>query len=287
MFIVMGATGNVGAAVADELLAHNEEVTILTRHPEDADAWTKKGAIVARADVNDIASLREAFRRGRRAFLLYPPADPSGNTDATERRSIANILAALAGSDLEKVVAASTYGAQPGEAIGDLSTLWEVEKGLQSQPIPAAINRGAYYMTNWLSFTETVRETGTLPSMFPVDTQMPMVAPADLGKAAATRLLGSVGDTGIRYFEGPKRYTPQDVANAFAMTLGREVRVDVAPRTTWEAAFEGAGFSPEAASAYARMTAVSLDSGFDKPASPSLGATDLHTFIAAAVASKA
>ena len=285
MFIVMGATGNVGAAVADELLGRGEAVTILTRRPEHAGAWADKGTTVAHADADDVASLKAAFRKGARAFLLNPPADPSGNTDAAERRTIANILAALEGSGLEKVVAASTYGAQPGEAIGDLSTLWRLEEGLRAQAIPTAINRGAYYMSNWLGFTEVVRDTGVLPSMFPADTEMPMVAPADLGRVAAERLLAPVDDTTVQYVEGPARYTPREVADAFASALGREVRVDVAPRDTWETVFQQNGFSPEAASAYARMTAVSLDSGFDEPACPRRGATELNSFIAAAVSS--
>jgi hypothetical protein len=33
---------------------------------------------------------------------------------------------------LEKVVAESTGGAQPGDRIGDLNVLWELEKGLAS-----------------------------------------------------------------------------------------------------------------------------------------------------------
>lgn len=284
MFIVMGATGNVGAAVANELLNRGEEVTILTRRPEGAGAWAGRGATVAQADANDIGSLKEAFRKGKRAFLLNPPGDRRGDTDKTERRTIANILAALEGSNLDMVVAASTYGAQPGEAIGDLSTLWHLEEGLRSQSIPAAINRGAYYMSNWLGFADAIRETGVLPSLFPADTEMPMVAPADLGRAAAARLLGPADDTTVRHIEGPARYTSQNVADAFARALGRQVEVDVASRETWEAGFKSIGFSPEAAGAYARMTAVSLDKGFDAPASPSRGATDLDTFIAAAVA---
>jgi len=158
MYVVMGATGHVGAAVAETLLASGEDVTILTRRPERAGRWRDKGASVAMADVEDVDSLRAAFRRGQRAFLLNPPADVAGDTDATERRTIANILAALEDSGLEKVVAASTYGARPGQGIGDLTTLWELEEGLRRQPIPAAINRGAYYMTNWAACWRWLRK---------------------------------------------------------------------------------------------------------------------------------
>ncbi|MET3446120.1 uncharacterized protein YbjT (DUF2867 family) [Ralstonia sp. 1138] len=232
--------------------------------------------------MEDVASLKAAFRRGRRAFLLNPPADTAGDTDATERRTIANILAALEDSGLEKVVAASTFGARPGQGIGDLTTLWELEEGLRRQPIPAAINRGAYYMSNWTSMLETVAETGTLPSMFPADMRIPMVAPADLGEAAAARLLTPLDDVGVRYVEGPQRYTPQDVARAMSRTLGRDVVLEVVPRDRWEAVYKGWGFSAEAARAYAKMTAVTLDEDFDQPADVVRGHVSLADFIAAA-----
>lgn len=283
MYVVMGATGHVGGAVAQTLLASGEQVTILTRRPERAGRWRDKGASVAMADVEDVDSLRAAFRRGRRAFLLNPPADIAGDTDAAERRTIANILSALEDSGLEKVVAASTYGARPGQGIGDLTTLWELEEGLRRQPIPAAINRGAYYMTNWAGLLETVTQTGKLPSMFPADMPMPMVAPADLGEAAAARLLTPVEDVGVRYVEGPQRYTPQDVAQAMARTLGRGVAVEVAPRDRWETIYKGLGFSDEAARAYVRMTAVTLDEGFDMLSDVVRGHVSLADFIAAAV----
>lgn len=81
--------------------------------------------------------------------MLNPPADTTKDTDVIERRTVANILMALEGSGLEKVVAESTGGAQPRDRIGDLNVLWELEEGLSRQTIPAAINRAAYYMTNW------------------------------------------------------------------------------------------------------------------------------------------
>lgn len=282
MYVVMGATGHVGAAVADTLLADGEDVTIVTRRPERAGRWRDKGASVATADVEDVASLKAAFRRGRRAFLLNPPADIAGDTDATERRTIANILAALEDAGLEKVVAASTFGARPGQGIGDLTTLWEFEEGLRRQAIPAAINRGAYYMSNWTSMLETVAQTGTLPSMFPADMRIPMVAPADLGEAAAARLLTPLDDVGVRYVEGPQRYTPQDVAEAMSLTLGRDVVLEVVPRDRWEAVYKGWGFSAEAARAYAKMTAATLDEDFDQPADVVRGHVSLADFITAA-----
>ncbi|MCM5553932.1 NAD(P)H-binding protein [Pleomorphomonas sp. NRK KF1] len=284
MYVVMGATGNVGGAVADALLARGEAVTVLTRRPEHATAWRDKGARIVQADAEDVASLKAAFRIGKRAFLLNPPADPTGDTDSTERRTIANILAALDGSGLEKVVAVSTYGAQPGESIGDLGTLWALEEGLQRQSIPAAINRGAYYMTNWIGLAEIVRQSGSLPSMFPADMPIPMVAPRDLGEAAADRLVSRLDDVGVVYVEGSAPYTPRDVADAFAAALGREIGLDVTGRDRWEETFRSLGFSDAAARSYAGMTAAIVDNDFDRQQAPRRGKVTLSDFVSSVLA---
>jgi uncharacterized protein YbjT (DUF2867 family) len=279
MYVIMGGTGHVGSATAAALLARGEQVTIVTRDAKRAGAWLREGAEIVEANVNEVASLRAAFRRGSRAFLLNPNADTSADTDAVERQTVANILSALDGSGLEKVVAASTGGAQPGDRIGDLNVLWELEEGLRRQTIPAAINRGTYYMSNWDSQLDSVRKTGKLQTMYPADLLIPMVAPLDLGEIAAQRLVSTPDDTGIRYVGGPRRYSSADVAKAFSQALGVPVSVEVIPRDEWEEAFQGLGFSEAAADSYARMTAVSLDGGFDMPDDALRGATTLEAHI--------
>ena len=161
----------------------------------------------------------------------------------------------------------STYGAQPGRRIGDLGTLWRLEQGLAQQSIPAAINRGAYYMTNWDGYLDAARDSGVLPSMLPADLVLPMVAPSDLGEAAAERLLSSTDDVGVRFIEGPQRYTAEDVANAFAAALGRSVAVQQTPLELLESAFAEIGFSPAAAASYANMTRLTI-TNLDLPEEP-------------------
>lgn len=279
MYVIMGGTGHVGSATANALLGRGAAVAIVTRSADHASEWRAKGANVVEADVEDATSLQAAFLRGHRAFLLNPPADTNADTDAVERRTVAKILAALEGSGLEKVVAESTGGAQPGDRIGDLNVLWELEEGLRRQTIPAAINRAAYYMSNWDGQLDAIRSTGKLHTLFPADLALPMVAPVDLGWAAATRLLSPLDDTGIRYVEGPRLYSSDDVAHAFSQALGRPVQVVVTPREEWKQAFLALGFSGAAAESYARMTAVAVDSGFDVSDDPLRGRTTLKAYI--------
>lgn len=284
MHIVLGGTGRVGSAVARALLRRGEPATVVTRDAARAEALRRAGAEIAVADIRDAARLRAVFRTGRRAFLLNPPADPSSDTDAEERANVASILEALEGSGLEKIVAASTYGARPGERCGDLTVLHAFERSLRAQPIPAAINRGAFYMSNWLGMVDASRESGALLSFFPADFALSMAAPEDLGEAAARRLLEPLDDVALRHVEGPDRYTPQDVAAVFAEAFGKPVAVETPPRAAWAETFAQFGFSEPAAKSYACMTAAVLDDLAAPPDPPERGPTSLRAYLLSAVA---
>lgn len=278
MFIVMGATGHVGAAVADTLLNDGHPVIVVTRDTARAAAWAARGATVAAVDIHDADALRDVFSAGSRAFVLNPPADPSTDTDHEERRTAGAIVAALETSGLEKVVVASTYGAQAGERIGDLSTLYELEQAMERTDVPAAINRGAYYYTNWDTSLDSARDHGTITSMLPADLLLPMVAPADLGVAAARRHTEPPTSTGVHYVEGPHRYTADDVAAAFSRALDKPIRVEVIPPDERRATFETMGFSTAAAESYSRMVDTTAQ-GPELPDNPERGTIDIDTYV--------
>ena len=53
----------------------------------------------------------------------------------------------------------------------------------------------------------------------------------------------------------------------------------VTPREKWVEAFRAQGFSQAAAQSYARMTAVSVESGFEAPTSAERGQITLEAYI--------
>jgi uncharacterized protein YbjT (DUF2867 family) len=284
MHIILGATGHVGSALAQALLARNEAVTVVTREARKAESLKTKGAHVAEVDVFDVAALHRVIAGGQRLFVLNPPAPPSTDTVAEERRSMHAIVAALEGCKLEKIVAESAYGAQPGDGIGDLGVLYDMEQALQagSPSTPFSAIRAAYYMSNWDASLQTAREEGKVHSMYPPDFTLPMVAPRDLGEFAARLMLGPAESSGPHYVEGPERYSPGDVARAFSQALGRPVEVAVTPPAQWEQAFRSLGFSEAAAKSYAAMTRLTLENK-EEPDKPQRGATSLGEYISALV----
>jgi uncharacterized protein YbjT (DUF2867 family) len=282
MHIILGATGHVGSALAQALLARNEAVTVVTRDARHAEALKTKGAHVAEVDVFDTAALHRVIAGGHRLFVLNPPAPPSTDTAAEERRSLHAIVAALEGCKLEKIVAESTYGAQPGDGIGDLGVLYDMEQALQAGKAPFSAIRAAYYMSNWDASLETAHKEGTVHSMYPPDFTLPMVAPHDLGEFAARLMLGAAESSGPHYVEGPERYSSGDVAQAFSQALGRPVKVVVTPPEQWVQAFQSMGFSEAAAKSYAAMTRITLEKK-EEPEKSERGAISLSEYISALV----
>lgn len=279
MLIVLGATGHIGSAVAHALLDKKLPVTAVLHNDRSRTDWERRGARVAVVDVRDGGALREVLRTGTRAFLLNPPADVALDTDQEEQATAASIIYALDGSGLEKVVLASTFGAQPGEAIGDLSVLYAFEQAALSQRIPVTIQRGAYYFSNWDAQVEEARQ-GALTTMFPADLKIPMVAPEDLGRAAAERLVEPFsGDTDVHLVEGPDRYSVRDVADAFSKALGQRVEVLSLPPDEWVEAYRKLGFSESAAKSYAAMIEATIDGEFPALEETERGATTLQRYI--------
>ncbi|HEX7867515.1 MAG TPA: NmrA family NAD(P)-binding protein [Variovorax sp.] len=283
MHIILGATGHVGSALAQALLGHSEPVTVVTRDAHKAEALRTKGARVAVVDVFDTHALHRVFMGGKRVFVLNPPAAPSSDTVAEEHRSLRAIVSALEGCALEKIVAESTYGAQPGEGLGDLGVLYDMEQALGAGPTPFSVIRAAYYMSNWDASLKTAREEGKVHSMYPADFRLPMVAPHDLGQFAAKLMLGPVESSGPHHVEGPERYSAGDVAQAFSEALGRPVEVVETPREQWVQAFKSLGFSDAAAKSYAAMTRVTLDQHYEQPEKPERGVISLREYISALV----
>ena len=97
---VTGASGWIGSAAVDELLATGHEVTGLARSDTSAAALTAKGALVRRGDLDDLASIRAGAEAAEAVIHLANKHDFSdmAGTAAAERAAVQTIGDALAGT---------------------------------------------------------------------------------------------------------------------------------------------------------------------------------------------
>jgi nucleoside-diphosphate-sugar epimerase len=117
---VTGASGWIGSAVVPELIAAGHQVTGLARSDSSADALTAAGAKVHRGTLDDLDELREAAAASDGVIHLAFKHDIAfsgdfqGAADA-DRRAVAALGEALAGSGRPLAIASGTLGLAPGQ----------------------------------------------------------------------------------------------------------------------------------------------------------------------------
>lgn len=242
MFVIVGANGKTGGAVARALLAEGQPVRVVLRAGRGADRWRAAGAGVAVADVHDPASLIAAFRGAQAAYVLNPPEYEVDDLLGQARRVADTYRSALSSTGV-RAVALSSIGAQHAEGTGNILTLHLVESALA--PLGATFVRAGNFMTNWLPNLSVLR-SGVLSSFLaPLDRATPTVAVQDIATVVVRELLS----TGSRTVDvaGPADYTPNQVAAAFATALGRPVRAEAIPCEQWSEVLTTKFGIPEAA----------------------------------------
>jgi uncharacterized protein YbjT (DUF2867 family) len=117
-----------------------------------------------------------------------------------------------------------------------------MEAALGQLHMPIAFLRPAWFMENAAWDVASARQTGVIGSFLqPLNKTVPMVATADVGRAAAELLQQTWTGRRVVELEGPSRITPRDIAAAFGKILGNEVQVEAIPRETWNGLFESQG----------------------------------------------
>lgn len=241
MYAITGITGQVGGALAEALLAAQQDVRAVVRDAGKGHAWTARGCELALADMTDAAALTKAFDGADGVFILPPPEfDPSpGFSEA--RAVIDAVKTALEVTRPGKVVCLSTIGAQATQS-NLLTQRTLMERAFASLPMPVAFLRPAWFMENAAWDVAPARDTGVIASFLqPLDKPVPMVATADIGRIAARLLMEDWSGHRIVQLEGPQRVTPNEIAATFARILGRPVRAEAVERETWGTLFRSQG----------------------------------------------
>jgi uncharacterized protein YbjT (DUF2867 family) len=242
MYAIMGITGRVGSAIAENLLAQGEQIRAIVRNPEKAARWKDCGAEIAVADVDDPSALVSAFEGTDGVFLMIPPNFAPAPDFPETRKTLASFHAALAKALPKKAVYLSSIGAEQTSGLGLITSLHLLEQTLRELPIAQAFLRAGWFMENHAWDVTTAQSEGRIFSnLFPLDRKFSLVATADVGKAGADVLRQEW--TGTRYIEvaGPEQYSPNDIARALSNALGRRIEAVAVPRERWTEFFVSQG----------------------------------------------
>ncbi|WIX88740.1 NAD(P)H-binding protein [Amycolatopsis sp. DG1A-15b] len=205
MFLVTGATGNVGAEVVSALAAAGAPVRALVRRP---DVTLPDGVEAAVGDLGSPGSLTDALKGVEGVFLLSGYDDASGVLrDAGVRRVVLLSGGSAALEDLDNAV--SRYMTLSERAVRESGLDW-------------TFLRPRAFMSNALRWLPQLRSGDTVRVQFP-DVPVACIDPADIAAVAVAALAG--GHEGRVYdLTGPVAMRPVEQVSALASVLGRDLR---------------------------------------------------------------
>jgi len=279
MYVIAGATGNVGSAAATELLANGKPVRVLVRDPKKGERFEQQGAEVSVGALDDVEFLSGALKGADAAFLLVPPNFATDDYPAYQRATADAICDAVRDSKIPHVVALSSIGADQTSGLGPIVGLNYFEQKLLATGTKLSALRPGYFMENVAEILEPARQQGIYPSFMPQDMPMPMIATRDIGAEVARRIQTQPERNQVIDIVGPA-YNAIDVAKQIGERLGKELQIVTIPPDGWVDALCQSGIPPHFAELYAEMYA-GLGRGLAQPVGDRLveGTTTLDTVL--------
>jgi uncharacterized protein YbjT (DUF2867 family) len=251
MFVIMGATGQVGGAALEALKQRGIALRAVSRDPTRARA---PGVETVRGDASDTESLVAAFAGAEAAFVMLVPPYQARDVLAESRAMARSIADAVRAARVPHLVALSSVGAHLGEGNGIVQALHDFEAALAGAAPSLAFLRPGEFLENWAGVLPAAREAGVLPSgKLTLDKRHEAVSALDVGRVAADLLLDPRAGTRIVDLAGPMPCSPLDAAAILSRLLGRPVTAVPSSREETVAALVAAGLGADYAGKLAEL----------------------------------
>ena len=269
MFVVVGATGNTGSAVAETLLNRKQPVRIVVRSADKATSWKAKGAEVAVASLEDVPAMTKALEGATGLYLLVPPNYGATAWLSEQRQRMDQAAQAVKASGITHVVFLSSIGGHIVEGTGPIQAARYGEQALETVAKHLTVLRPCYFMENWAPGIGMAKGQGILPTFIAPTAKVPMISTKDIGRMGAEQLMTEGKGKQVIELAGPEEYSPNDVAIALGQILGKPVSAQHAPLSAVVPTFKSFGFSDEAAKLFEEMyTSFSTGAiGYEYPVS--------------------
>ncbi len=223
MYVVLGASGNTGHVVANNLLAAGQKVRVVGRNSAHLQPLAAQGAETFIADVTDAAALAKAFQQADAAYVMIPPNTASTDPLGYSGRVSDAIAAAVQNAGTKNVVALSSIGADKASGTGPVLGLHNLEQKLNQISSANVLHlRAGYFMENTLPQAGAIRQAGNVVTPLRPDLRLSLIATRDIGAAATQALLHpTVHGKQTRELLGQRDLTYTEVAAIIGKAIGK------------------------------------------------------------------
>jgi len=237
--LVTAATGRQGGATARALLESGPRaVRVLVRHPEaaNAQALAQAGAELVVGDLDDPASLRAACRGARAVFSMQAPIVSATGVDfSKERQQGKNLVEAALAEGVETFVHTATSGVGDHRNVeGWAEGRWKShEEYWENKLATCELVRGAGFESWTIILPSTFMDHAMLDpagfvegrrliTVIRTDRPLELIAPEDIGKAAAAAIDDPAKFNGVTLQLAGDLLTQPQIAEILSRLDGKE-----------------------------------------------------------------
>ncbi len=252
--LVTGATGNVGGAVAAELISRGVSVRALVRDESKAAALAEAGAEIVVGDM-DAPETLDAALSGVGGVFLSTSANPSSTVQ------VRNVINAALRADRPHIVRLGAAApSDDGPILGRMHN--ESDADLIGSGLPYTLLRPSSFMQNAMMAAPSVVSEGSIYVPYK-DGRLGLIDVRDLAECAVIALTrdGHVGKTYT--LTGPASISYYDVASELSGVLGKEVKYIDIPLEACREALTGMGLDDWTANAYVEYFGLFSQNGYD------------------------
>lgn len=163
--LVAGATGQLGGAVARQLLEAGVPIRALARDPKKLAPLADLGAEIAAVDLLDARKLKEACQDIRQIVStvnnnMRTGAQGPGRVDVTAHQ---NLAAAARNGRVTRLAYVSFRGVEAGDPVDIFRFKWYIEDAIRRSGVPYVFIRPTFFMDVWIShiYADHVRKKGS------------------------------------------------------------------------------------------------------------------------------
>jgi uncharacterized protein YbjT (DUF2867 family) len=260
---ITGSLGNISQPLTQLLTAKGHRVTVISHHPERAQAIEALGAIPAIGSIEDANFLLQAFAKADAVYTMIPPNFHTTDIRGYMKNVGERYADAIAQTGVRYVVNLSSIGAHMPDGPGPTGANYYVEQKLNAlENVHVLHLRPGMFYTNFFGSMDMIRHQNIIGNNFDATANIVLSHPHDIAAAAAEAL-----DT-LSFNGKTVRYVASDEKNGaeIAAILGQAVGK---PDLAWmgfsdEALLQGmlqGGLSEQMATVYVVEIGVALREG--------------------------
>ncbi|UHO38830.1 NAD(P)H-binding protein [Chryseobacterium capnotolerans] len=252
--IITGSLGNVAQPLAKQLVEEGHDITVISSSEGRKQDIESLGAKPAIGSITDVDFLTRTFTGADAVFVMTPPAISAENIVQNTINAGKNYAEALKKTGVKRAVMLSSVGAASPVENGPIKGLHHIEKLYNEiENTSFTFLRAGYFYTNFFNDIPLIKNAGIMGGNYSENTEIPVVHPTDIAKAAAKELVKSERGKNIRYIVSDSRK-----ASDFAKVLGASVEKPELPWVEFsdEDSFNGmlqAGLPQDMAKLYVEM----------------------------------